>query len=191
MSMKDKVAVIFAGGKSSRMGQDKALLPFGGYPTLAEYQFRRLSKIFDRVYISTKTDKFNFDAPFIKDLYPQSSPLVGLVSIFESLDIEEVFILSVDAPFVDSDTIKSLYNKAISSKDIIVAKSPNGVEPLCGIYKKKSLSLAKKFLKENNHKLKNLLNSLDTQEVFFESEDIFLNLNYPLEYQKAVLINLI
>jgi len=42
--VKFDTAIIFAGGKSSRMGRDKALLPFGGYDTLTEYQYRRLSQ---------------------------------------------------------------------------------------------------------------------------------------------------
>ncbi|MDP1784432.1 MAG: NTP transferase domain-containing protein, partial [Sulfuricurvum sp.] len=40
----DLPCILFAGGKSSRMGSDKSLLPFGGYPTLAQYQYERLSK---------------------------------------------------------------------------------------------------------------------------------------------------
>ena len=53
-------AVIFAGGKSSRMGEDKSLLPFGTYTTLAEYQHAKLSKLFYKVYLSAKKNKFIF-----------------------------------------------------------------------------------------------------------------------------------
>ena len=58
----DSIAVILAGGKSSRMQQDKALLPFGEVNSLAEFQYRRLSKIFSKVYISSKYNKFDFNA---------------------------------------------------------------------------------------------------------------------------------
>ena len=58
-------AVILAGGKSSRMKQDKALLPFGDTNSLAEFQYRRLSKIFSKVYISSKNNKFDFDVNII------------------------------------------------------------------------------------------------------------------------------
>ncbi len=93
-------AVIFAGGKSSRMGEDKALLPFANYPTLAEFQQAKLSTLFDHVYISAKANKFDFECKVIQDIYTDNSPLVGLISVFETIKAEEVFILSVDAPFV-------------------------------------------------------------------------------------------
>ncbi|NEW60104.1 molybdenum cofactor guanylyltransferase MobA [Sulfurovum sp. bin170] len=179
-------AIIFAGGKSSRMGQDKALLPFGGYSTLAEYQYVKLSEIFDKVYISAKSNKFDFDCSVIEDCYEESSPLVGIVSIFESLDIEEIFILSVDAPFIDIETIEKLYENSISSKDVIVAKSSFGVEPLCAIYRRTILSKAKELLEENNHRLQALLSSVETQIVEFDRDENFMNLNHPEEYQKAI-----
>ena len=179
--------VIFAGGKSSRMGRDKSLLSFGGYSTLAEYQFRRLSKIFDRVYISAKSNKFDFDTFIIKDCYKDSSPLVGLISVFETIDINEAFILSVDAPFVNEGIIQKLYKEALSSSDIIVAKSSNGLEPLCGIYKKSILPIAKQFLEKNNHRLQDLFKEVNTQEIVFDQKDSFKNINYPHEYQEALI----
>jgi len=61
--MFDLPCILFAGGKSSRMGEDKSLLPFGGYSSLAQFQYVRLSKLFTHVSISTKTaDKFDFTA---------------------------------------------------------------------------------------------------------------------------------
>ena len=52
--IKNIPCVILAGGKSSRMGEDKSLLPFPPYKTLTHYQYQRLNKIFKNVYISSK-----------------------------------------------------------------------------------------------------------------------------------------
>jgi len=185
----EKTAVIFAGGKSSRMGKDKALLPFGKFSTLAEYQYRRLLNFFDNVYISAKSNKFDFDVLVIEDRYEVSSPLVAMVSIFESLvDIDEIFILSVDAPFVSIKSIEELYSRAkISTSDIIVARSPHGVEPLCAIYRRAMLPLAQRLLSEENHRLKALLDRADTSMVEFEDGMLFTNLNHPKEYEMALL----
>ena len=178
-------AVILAGGKSSRMQRDKALLPFGEANSLAEFQYRRLSKIFSKVYISSKKNKFDFDVQVVEDRYESSSPLVALVSIFESLEeVEEVFLLSVDAPFVSESVINKLY-KNNRSVDVVVAQSNNGLEPLCAIYHRSCLFEAKRALEENNHRLQTLFETLNVKKVKIEDESIFMNLNYPSEYEMA------
>jgi molybdopterin-guanine dinucleotide biosynthesis protein A len=187
MPQDKRVAIIFAGGKSSRMGRDKSLLPFGKYNTLAHYQYERLSSIFDEVYISTKEKKFDFEANLILDRYSESSPLIGLLSIFESTNILEAFILSVDAPFVDHNIIDMLYSHSTNNtSDIIIAKSPQGIEPLCAIYRSSILPKAKEFLKQNNHRLNALIRELDTTIVEFENIKKFDNLNYYCEYIEAI-----
>ena len=182
----NSIAVILAGGKSSRMQRDKALLPFWGYSSLAEFQYIRLSKLFSKVYISSKNNKFDFDVDIIEDRYEESSPLVALVSIFETLsNIEEVFLLSVDAPFVNKGIIDTLYKNNNVIKDVVVAKSNNGLEPLCAIYNRSCLIEAKKALKANQHKLRSLFKNLNIKIVKIENESAFINLNYPSEYEKV------
>ncbi len=184
---KKSLAVIFAGGKSSRMGRDKSLLPFGGYDTLSEYQFQRLQKLFSKVLISSKKQKFGFEAPLIFDRYPQSSPLVGLLSVFETILEDECFILSVDAPFVDQMVINKLYEESSDTNyDAIIAQSPNGNQPLCGIYRRSIIPHAKQFIAEENHKLNALLKVAKSHFVYFEDEAPFGNLNHPHEYEAAV-----
>jgi len=179
------VAVILAGGKSSRMQRDKALLPFGRYSSLAEFQQKRLSKIFSKVYISSKNNKFDFEVEVIEDRYEDSSPLVALVSIFEELEeVEEVFLLSVDAPFVSKMVIDTLY-KNNRSVDVVVAESNNGLEPLCAIYHRSCLIEAKRALEVNQHRLQSLFEKLNVKKVKIEDLSAFMNLNYPSEYETA------
>ena len=178
-------AILFAGGKSSRMGRDKALLPFAGYKTLSEYQYARLSKIFKHVYISAKENKFNFQTQVITDKYTESSPLVGIVSVFETLDADEVFILSVDAPFVNQFVIDTLM-KNRGDADVIIARSENGKQPLCGIYTRAVLSFAQEHMHAEDHKIGNLLKKVHTKIVDFEDDSLFINMNHPHEYEKAL-----
>jgi len=184
--MDNSVLIIIAGGKSSRMKRDKALLPFGDYNSLAEYQYKKFQPFFSKVYISAKNNKFDFSVEVIEDVYNDSSPLVALVSIFETLTkIDELFILSVDAPFIDVEVLKKLKEEAKKESAIIVADSKNGIEPLCAIYKRTALPFAKQMLQKNRHRLQTLLEIVSTQKVFFSDEKLFLNMNYPADYEFA------
>lgn len=181
-------AIIFAGGKSSRMGTDKALLPFENFKSLSEFQHHKLSLLFEEVYLSSKKDKFDFSCNVIADMYEDSSPLVGIISVFETLDNDEVIILSVDAPLVDKEVIDKMIEVSNTVQaDAIIAQSPDGLQPLCGIYRRSILPLAKKHLKQNNHKLKDLLQASSLKIVVFESHKPFTNLNTQEEYQKLFL----
>ena len=179
-------AVIFAGGKSSRMGKDKSLLPFGNYSTLSQFQQERLKPWFKKVYISAKENKFDFPCEYMEDKTPVSSPLIGLLSILESIEENEVFVLSVDAPFVDKGVIDKILNNDNSSYDVIVAKSPSGIQPLCGLYKKSILPFIYSQLDANDHKLKSLLKHAQAHYVTFHEDLPFTNLNHPHEYEKAL-----
>lgn len=187
--MFDIPCVIFAGGKSSRMGEDKALLPFSTFDTLTEFQHSRLSKIFNNVYISIKDkSKFNFEATFIEDVKVNNifAPTAGFVSVFQELKDEKIFVLSVDAPFISEQEIKKLLDSDSKAFDATVAQTPFGIQAMCGIYHR---SLEREFiqmLSSDNHKLAYLLKNSNTNFVTFNDEKVFLNLNYPHEYKKAL-----
>lgn len=178
-------AVIFAGGKSSRMGRDKALLPFAGFDSLAQYQYTRLQKLFEKVYLSAKEEKFDFDAALIPDRYETSSPLSAILSVFETLDVDEVFILSVDAPFVNKKVIGEVLKENEEEADAVIARSPSGLEPLCGIYKRSLLPLAEEYFRADRHRLTQLLKEKKSKIVVFDEDDPFLNLNHPHEYEEV------
>ncbi len=179
-----ETAVLFAGGKSRRMGRDKALLDFGGI-SLVRYQYERLQALFEKVYISTKEDKFDFKADLIYDTGDTYSPAVALQSVLQTLESEAVFVLSVDAPFVDGDIIYTLYSQ-LGSRDLAVAKTQGGMQPLCGIYTKKVLPLLAQMIQKDNHRLGFLIKAANSKIVPFEQEELFLNCNHPHEYEKAL-----
>ncbi|MEJ2437871.1 MAG: MFS transporter, partial [Sulfurovaceae bacterium] len=120
-------------------------------------------------------------------LYEIHSPLAGLISIFETLDVDSVFILSVDVPFVDKAIIEVIKNQAQKSSDYdaLIALSPSGLEPLCGVYRRSILPLAKELFSKDIHKLNHLLKLSKMKEIAFEEQDKFLNLNTPQDYEMA------
>ncbi len=181
--------IIFAGGKSSRMGKDKALLPFCGFSTLAEFQYRRLRSHFKRVFISAKREKFPFEAPLILDDPEQEiyTPTAGLSRVFEVLDEEMVFVLSVDTPFLGVEEIAKLIEASSREKcDAVIPKSPGGRHPLCGLYKRSILPYIQKSIQEHKFRLTDILDAARTLYVDFPLDEPFFNINRPEDYESAL-----
>ena len=187
--MIDIPCVIFAGGKSSRMGEDKALLPFSNSPTLTQFQLQKLQKLFKYVYISCKNkDKFDFEANFIEDVKTDNifAPTTGFIAVFKELEAKSFFVISVDTPFISKNVIEKIIENDNPHAEATIARLACGIQPMCGIYHR---SLKNKFIKmldADNHKLGFLLKNSDTTYVDFEDEKPFLNLNNPYEYKEAL-----
>lgn len=187
--MFDISCIIFAGGKSSRMGKDKALLAFANVDTLIEYQYARLSKIFKNVYISAKSaGKFpsHLQQYVIDDVDSEVfAPTTGFLAIFNRLSDEKFFIISVDTPFVGLREIERIVLAQSKEIDAILAQTREKEHYLCGIYKRSLLPSFEKMLENNEHRLGKLIQSSRVEYVFFENEDAFMNLNTPDQYKKA------
>ena len=191
MSRQTIPCVIFAGGKSSRMGKDKAFLPFAKSPTLIGHQVNRLKKLFTLVYISAKEEgKFkDIDAPVLTDLSKNDihAPTLGLISTFHQLKSEDAFfVLSVDTPFVNEELIQKLSDVPRETYDAVIARSSTGIHPLCGIYTRTLEAALNEMVEKGEHKLTKLLDSVNVCYVDVEDEELLLNMNTPDDYQHGL-----
>jgi len=191
MSLSTIPCIIFAGGKSSRMGTNKALLPFGPYKSLISYQVQRLQKVFKEVYISTKDQEVfsGIPAQIIEDtLFPDiSAPSTGFINIFKRLkDQDCFFVLSVDAPFVSESLISKLLDLRSEKYEAIIVRTPSGIHPLCGIYSKALEKKFKEMIEKKDYKLKRLLDEANVFYMDVEDEKLLSNLNTPQEYKEAL-----
>jgi len=191
MSLYPTPCVLFAGGKSSRMGEDKAFLPFGRHESLIEYQVERLKDIFAHVYVSAKdAKKFkDVDTLVIEDLVHNqvSAPTVGFLNIFRQLKAENsFFVLSVDTPFVDKFIINKLLEADNENYDAIIVRTPSGTHPLCGIYTRGLEVKMEEMVEKGEHKLMHLLERSNVCYIDVDNEHLLSNLNTPQEYQKAL-----
>ena len=180
--------VILSGGKSSRMGEDKSLLPFSS-SSLIEFQYKRLKPYFKDIFISSKLDKFDFLDDKTKliidknqDIY---SPILALQTTFETLDDEKVFIITVDTPFIKYETIKKLIDYS-NNFEITIAQTPFGTHNLCGVFSKLVLSTIEEMLEENIHKINFLIKNRNNNIISFSNEDEFLNINTKDEYIRSL-----
>ncbi|WP_345988333.1 molybdenum cofactor guanylyltransferase MobA [Sulfurimonas sp. HSL1-2] len=181
--------VIFAGGKSSRMGRNKALLPFDGFATLAEYQYARLFPLFDATFISVKTTEgYPERLPYLPDdpSITDSAPTAGFITAFRSLGAERIFALSVDTPFVDAAVIRALLSHDSDELDAVIARTEGGTHPLCGIYHRSLLARFETMAATGDHKLGRMLSERRVRYVDFDEEQLFSNLNHLHEYEAAL-----
>jgi len=178
--------VILSGGKSSRMGEDKSLLPFCKANSLIEFQYKRLKPYFNKIFISSKTDKFDFledKSTIIYDEGEVYSPIVALKSILNKIKENKVFIITVDIPFVKIETIQRLIKES-EGFDIAVARTLR-THNLCGVYNKSILSYIDQMLEDDFHKVGYLINKVNSNFVKTVDEMEFLNINKKEDYELA------
>ena len=193
MSLHTIPCVLFAGGKSSRMGENKALLPFDGIESLAKYQYERLQKIFTHVHLSAKDASLfdHFGADVIEDEIGKEvyAPTAGFVNVFKHLKPENmIFVLSVDTPFVDKAIIDKCIAAIENNHDAVIVRTPGGIHPLCGLYSRSLEEPLSRMLNEGDHKLSRLLENSNVLYIDTDDEDMLLNMNTPEEYEKALKI---
>ncbi len=183
--MVDKIpAVILAGGKSSRMREDKSLLEFFEGKTLAQYQYDRLSEIFACVYLSCKNDKFGFTDNLIIEKSREFAPTYGLLEIIDKLE-EPFFAIGVDVPFFSQGSIDKLLAAYEEGLDAVVASCNGKFEPLCGIYSPSIKPLIVDSIKKDCHRLGKILKNAQIQVVEMTNEEEFINMNTPDIFKKA------
>ncbi|HJO55964.1 MAG TPA: molybdenum cofactor guanylyltransferase, partial [Candidatus Scalindua sp.] len=143
-------AVILVGGKSSRMGSNKAFLELKG-KTFIELQIELLRKMFDEIFISANTSaEYEYlDLSIFKDVYPGKGPLGGIYTSLINSSSLHTFMLACDMPFVEPELIKHLKDLT-KEYDVVIPKSEKGLEPLHAFYSKKCIDPIKKSLDENN-----------------------------------------
>jgi len=193
LTLFDIPVIILCGGKSSRMGEDKTYLPFGKTDTLIEFQYKRLSSLFKHVYISSKKNHFDFltsqqrQCVLLDDTLTAYSPIIALKSILKQVTTPNVFIITVDTPFISEKTIKTLINKA-DNYEITVACSTEKDYHLCGVFSSSLLLRIEDMLNNDIHKIGYLIKKSHTQIIQFEHEKEFLNMNTKSDYLEALTI---
>ncbi len=175
-------AVILAGGKSSRMGKNKALLKINN-KYIIEIIAEKLRKITPNIFISSNSLDLDF-LPYkkIEDIIKNCGPICGIYSALKNLPYEKIIITPCDSPFIPIDIFKMLLqqntNTWISYK--------KRINPLIGIYYKTITSIIKQHIDNKNFKLLHLSPYFKIINIKNLPEYTFLNINYPEDYQRAI-----
>ena len=185
--MTDLPCVILCGGKSSRMGEDKSLLPFSSSNSLAQFQYDRLKTFFKNIYISSKTDKFNFlekDNLILDKNQDVYSPILALETIFEKFIDKKIFILTVDTPFISIESIERIIKES-SDVDICIAQTEK-IHNLCGVFSSTINLTIKSMIEKDIHKIFYLIKNSKYKIIEFLDDDEFMNINNKNEYHKSI-----
>jgi molybdopterin-guanine dinucleotide biosynthesis protein A len=183
---------VLAGGKSSRMGSDKAELSLDGR-TLLEHALSTVRAVCgDALIIGSRARYSSFGFGY-EDIFPDCGPLSGVHSALTHSQTEWNLIIAVDTPFLKPELLRYLIERASAVAHTVVAPKISGiVQPLCAVYSRKFLPIAEAALKAGKYKLEPLFprdNTLVVTEEelkqFAFTAEMFENLNTPEDMERA------
>ena len=188
---RDSAAFILTGGKSSRMGEDKAFLELGGKTLLAIARDLG-AKVCSSVNIVG--DRGRFGPGAIEDIFPDSGPLGGIHAALSKTTANLNLVLAVDTPFLDPKFLAWMLGEAASSQAVVTfPKLATGYQPLCAVYRKSFADVAEGALKAGRFKIDPLYSQVSTRaitdaelkQLAFDSR-MFDNLNTRADFDRAL-----
>ena len=186
---------LLSGGRSSRMGQDKALMPFLGHP-LIQRIMERLSKVGEQVILSTNrpADYTFLDLPSFPDIKPDCGSLGGLYTALSVAGHSIIAAVACDMPFANPALFKYEWRLLCQTgADVVIPSSSNGLEPLHAVYRRDAcLPAIEKSLEGGNLKMIAWLQDVSVRIVLpeevahFDPHGLaFWNLNTPEDFRQA------
>ncbi|WP_198287571.1 molybdenum cofactor guanylyltransferase [Rivularia sp. PCC 7116] len=180
--------LILAGGKSSRMGIDKALLLYKGKPMLQRV-YQVAAECTQKVYILTPwVERYQNILPsncnYLIETQPGKGPVNGLSEGLEQISADWILLLACDLPLLDVEIIQSWINKLSQIPASTLALVPRRAdiwEPMCGCYRKEVKIELDSFLKSGKRSFQKLLSGIEVEalEVDEKIDLMLLNCNYP------------
>lgn len=166
----DLTAFVLAGGKSTRMGADKAFVALNGRTLLAR-ALELVRSVTSDVRIVGDPAKFAAFAPVVEDVFPGCGPLGGIHAALRASQSELNLILAVDLPFVSLALLQYLIKRARNSAaTVTVARASGGWQPLCAVYRREFAEAAELSLCEGRYKIDTLFEA--TQTLVIEEEEL-------------------
>ncbi|MBF2020129.1 MAG: molybdenum cofactor guanylyltransferase [Hydrococcus sp. C42_A2020_068] len=189
-------AIILAGGRSSRMGRDKAAIAIQGQPFLKKICFLA-SQCASQVYVITPwIEKYQAIAPgdcqMIREVAlpgetEPHGPLIGFAQALTYVKTEWVLLLACDLPNLTESEIQkwSSYLETTPPEAIAaLPKSSKGWEPLCGFYRRRCLSVLNEFIDGGGRSFQRWLEQHPVRELPVSDANILFNCNTPADLEQ-------
>jgi len=180
--IENTTGVLLAGGKSLRMGHDKACIDVGG-STLLSRSLDLLRRYFATVLIAgDRPDLAQTGIPAVPDIYPGSA-LGGLYTGLKTARTDWIFVAPCDMPYPDARILEMLI-KHREGFDAVVPRTPDGYEPVFAVYHKSCLPLMEEMLQQGLFRIYDFyqrinIHYLDWHRMPGGWEQALLNINTP------------
>jgi molybdopterin-guanine dinucleotide biosynthesis protein A len=174
---------VLAGGESSRMGRDKAMLPYRG-TTLVEHLALAVQEAAGAVALVGDPVRYSgLGYPVYPDKFPGCGPLGGVYTALAVSSTDWNLIVACDMPGISVDVLRTLLdNVTESGRDCVIAMGPGGEpEPLCAVYHRRCLPVLERAIREKRFKMRDLVKEFDTQARLV-ARTALANVNTPTEW---------
>lgn len=171
--------IILAGGKSSRMGQDKGLMKIKGIEII-KYLIKTTELLTNQITIISNNKEYEkFGYSVVHDLINDIGPIGGLYTGLKTSKSDINLVLSCDVPLVSVELLEALLKANTSNLNGIVAKHNDKVHPLIGLYSKKLLNHIEGLIKSERYSMKGIyqLDCVMVNDLSCFPKKEFLNLN--------------
>jgi len=182
-------SLVLAGGLSTRMGRDKALLTYYGEP-----QVRRMARLLDGIappaYVSVRkgqaVDPAFSGLRLLPDQEESIGPMAGLLSAFREDPTSAWLVVAVDLPFVSERTLRSLVEHRDPEAFATAFRNPeiDQPEPVCAIYEPRIAPVLLSAAAQGRYTLK-ILRDIPVRLVEPDNPRELANVNFPEDYQRA------
>jgi molybdopterin-guanine dinucleotide biosynthesis protein A len=189
----DVTAFVLAGGKSTRMGTDKAFLRWQE-GTLLDHVLGLAHELTPQVHIVGDRKRFSsYGAAVIEDVYPGCGPLGGIHAALSTTVSPWNLMLAVDLPLLNGRLLSYLVTWARESDATVTVPSVGGaLQPLCAVYRREFAEAAKRSLEAGQNKIDLLFARVKTQTIEEEkllragfSREMFRNVNTPEDLEEV------
>lgn len=175
--------LVLTGGKSKRMGTDKAMLNYHGV-TQVEHNYTLLKSYCEDVFVSVREKRHNLNLPQITDKYLDIGPMGGILSTMRENPDAAWLVMACDLPFVTRETLEYLieHRNPFKNATAFASAEDSFPEPLCAIYEPKSVLALMWFLSLGYHCPRKVLINSRVEILELINEYWLVNANSPEEF---------
>lgn len=183
--MNTVTGIILAGGKSSRMGQDKGLMIWKGQ-TFTEHIIEALDPLVDELFIVSNSDKYKqFGLRVYQDVLEDRGPLGGIYTGLSNSDGYRNIIVSCDVPLITTNTLHRLIAHDEEQYDIVQLSDGSREMPLVAMYKKSCEGPFLDRLEQDKLKLQAAVSAMKVKTVILPEEKAYTlrNINTQEDFE--------